>query len=892
MTTSRNLDAVLKSAAQPGTIVVTSNTRAARNLKRAYADLQLASGHSVWTSPEILPWSAWTKRLWHEHIFRSPREFTALLDDRQEQMLWEKIIAGDRRNLDAGALASQCTRAWRLIHSFRIPRDRATYQRKPDARAFFSWSSAYLAECQKNGWLDEARLLDHLHATASESLRNNSIVFWGFDSFTPQQQAFLDSLKSSGLDCQFLQPDGNPAEPVRIGLDDTVAELRAAALWSRALLQRSPKATVGIVIPNLDDVRAVAERIFLEVLHPAGLTITGTDIRRSFEISLGVSLKRVPIIGAAFALLNLAARQQNLEIVSRILRSPFVGREAESDARAMLDVYIRTKGVTELSLESVQNFANDRPGCTAFAKSLRDFGRSVAKLSGKLPPSRWSREILPLLDSAGWPGTRTETSFEHQARRSLADLLSSFAKLDLVAEPMDFASMVRRLSMLAADAIFQPENLGAPIQLVGILEAAGSQFDHLWVMGMHAASWPPDANPSPFIPIDLQRAHDSTGASTSERLQYAQSVTQRLLRSSPDIVVSYPYRDKDVDLEPSPIFAPFDRLDPSKVPISNAESYQRVLFASSGNESQVDKVAPIVDAPISSGGTKIFELQAACPFRAFAELRLDARELEMPAPGLDLRLRGRLLHRSLELVWEELQSSLDLKSKPQEELEGIIQRNVDRAMNEADTALLTGWEHEVAQLERDRLLELVAELLGEEKKRLAPFRVRDRELKTEITHGGITAKVKVDRIDELENGSLVLLDYKSGKPMVGRWNGERPDSPQLPIYASKLRTQLAAVAFVQLNREKIQFKGYSKSDNILPGVKRYDALTEKQRPAPTFDELLSNWNTNLEKLGAEFRRGVSDVDPKTRVTCDQCHLHMLCRINEAPLAPDEEAADD
>jgi hypothetical protein len=75
-------------------------------------------------------------------------------------------------------------------------------------------------------------------------------------------------------------------------------------------------------------------------------------------------------------------------------------------------------------------------------------------------------------------------------------------------------------------------------------------------------------------------------------------------------------------------------------------------------------------------------------------------------------------------------------------------------------------------------------------------------------------------------------------------------------------------------------------------VKRYDALTEKQRPAPTFDELLNNWNTNLEKLGAEFRRGVSDVDPKTRVTCDQCHLHMLCRINEAPLAPDEEAADD
>jgi len=890
MSESRNLDEVLQVASE-GALVITSNTRAARNLKRAFAERQLDRKVAAWQSPEILPWSAWLKRLWHEHIFRAPGQFTALLDDRQERIVWERIIAGDRSVLDASLLAAQCSRAWKLLHAFGIPLDKMSSQRKPDTAAFLRWSATYTLQCNKKAWMDEARLLDVLHAVAADVNAGRKVILWGFDSLTPQQEHFLEALRARKIDLHLIQAEAKPAVPRRISLEDTHTELRSAAMWSRSLLERSPETTIGIVIPNLEEIRPAADRIFLETLHPDALLISNADRRRSFDISLGIPLSDAPIVSTALSILSLAARTQGLEIASRILRSPFLGNQEEFGARALLDAHIRSKGVTEPSLERLQKFANDQNGCPIFAGSLRKLENSASRLSSKLLPSAWSRQILQLLTTAGWPGTRTETSSEHQARLAFVDLLSNFAKLDLVLDALDFPLMVRRLSAMADDSIFQPENLGAPIQLLGVLEAAGSQFEYMWVMGMHAAAWPPEPNPSPFLPIDSQRSLNVIGSSTAERLAYAERVTQRLLRSAPEVVVSYPIRDNDGDLSVTPLFAGCAELDRSPLADGATANVQRVLFASSSDASAADVKGPAVTEPISHGGTNIFKLQAACPFHAFAELRLDAKELEMPAPGLNFKVRGTLLHKSLELVWKELQSSSALQAKSQVELEELVGRNVSLALAQSEAALLTGWEQKVAELERDRLVFLIVGFLEKEKKRPTPFRVKEVELKTQVTHGGVTAEVKVDRIDELEDGSLVLLDYKSGArtPNVSQWAGDRPDDPQLPIYASHLKTDLAAVAFVQLNKENIQFKGFAKNENILPTVKSYGSLTEKQRPAPTFLDLLRDWQQTLEWIGDEFRSGQAKVDPKKKLqTCRYCHLDMMCRVNEAPFDPEED----
>lgn len=878
MTERRNLESVL-AAAQAGACVITSNTRAARNLKRAFADRQRAGNQSAWQSPEILPWSAWLKRLWQRHLFHSPGNFSALLDDRQERHLWERIIAADQPLVDAGALAAECSRAWRTLFAYQIPREKNAFRRKPDTATFFRWMNSYASLCERNGWLDEARLPDQLHGTAVSELEGREVIFWGFDSFTPQQQALIAVIEAAGVARRISDPGAERAIPSRIALKDSEAELRTAALWARAVLETEPGATIGVVVPHLEKLRSVAERIFLEVLHPGALTVAGNETRRAFEISLGVPLSQVPIIAAALSLLELASGAQSVEFVSRILRSPFLGDVDESGAKALLDAAIRSRGYTDLTLESLRNEASHPTACRGFAIDIRSFHAMVARLSGRYSPSAWSREILPLLTSAGWPGSRGVNSHEYQAQRAFVELLSEFARLDLVAETLEFSAMVRRLVRAADEKLFQPENLGAPIQIVGLLETSGSCFEHLWITGLHAAAWPPEAYPSGFIPIDLQRLHNVRGASAAERLEYARETMQRLLRSAKNVIVSWPMREQDVELTMSPLIADFP--DGREAIPENSFSYEHKLFAAAAGDSVIDDHGPVVTEPTSSGGTKAFKLQAACPFRAFAELRLNANELATPVPGVDHKLRGYLLHKALELIWVELQSQQELRSLSQVELEDLIQRNVERAVQESDAAMFAGWEKQVVEIERERLGNLILDVLKVEKERPAPFRVAEVEKKRQVTLGGITVDVKVDRIDELETGGLVLLDYKSGKPNISHWDGERPDDPQVPIYATELGSRLAAAGFVQINSEEIGFKGYAKKAGILP-VPNFESMSEKKRPAPSFEEMLTNWRETLERLGRQFREGHAAVDPKNRTkTCEVCHLGMLCRVNEA-----------
>ena len=64
------------------------------------------------------------------------------------------------------------------------------------------------------------------------------------------------------------------------------------------------------------------------------------------------------------------------------------------------------------------------------------------------------------------------------------------------------------------------------------------------------------------------------------------------------------------------------------------------------------ELPPINADEAQRGGARLLELQAACPFRAQAELRLGARALEEPGVGVDAAERGDLIHRALAVLWQ------------------------------------------------------------------------------------------------------------------------------------------------------------------------------------------------------------------------------------------------
>jgi len=99
------------------------------------------------------------------------------------------------------------------------------------------------------------------------------------------------------------------------------------------------------------------------------------------------------------------------------------------------------------------------------------------------------------------------------------------------------------------------EDEGAPVQVMGMLEAAGLRFDHLWIMGLHDEALPAPANPNPFLPTSLQRQHKLPHSSAERELEFANKLAERLLASAPDVVLSYPEREGDRTLSPSPLVA-------------------------------------------------------------------------------------------------------------------------------------------------------------------------------------------------------------------------------------------------------------------------------------------------------------------------------------------------
>jgi RecB family exonuclease len=130
-----------------------------------------------------------------------------------------------------------------------------------------------------------------------------------------------------------------------------------------------------------------------------------------------------------------------------------------------------------------------------------------------------------------------------------------------------------------------------------------------------------------------------------------------------------------------------------------------------------------------------------------------------------------------------------------------------------------------------------------------------------------------------EAGGHVLIDYKTGYASPKHWEPPRPDDPQLPLYASASREQLAAVAFAKLRAGDLKFMGYSRSEKLLPNVPVYR----------DWRGLLEGWKKEAAALGAAFASGEAKVDPKHDLkTCSLCDLQTLCRVFENLSALEDE----
>jgi probable DNA repair protein len=299
--------------------------------------------------------------------------------------------------------------------------------------------------------------------------------------------------------------------------------------------------------------------------------------------------------------------------------------------------------------------------------------------------------------------------------------------------------------------------------------------------------------------------------------------------------------------------------------------YRDLLFAQRRVEKVRDGKAPALATKTPKGGTRILVDQSACPFRAFAKHRLGAEPLEEPVEGLDARDRGSLLHALMKELWTELKGS--------EGLDGDLAGPIERAANAAIRELAL--EEPFASLERTRLAKLARDWLSVERER-EPFEVVALEEKRRLRVAGLELNGRIDRMDRLGSGGHAVIDYKTGRTTPQEWMGERPDDPQVPLYALNA-DDVSAAAFAKLKTGEMRYMGFSRAKDAIPKV----------QAAKNWDSLVAGWRTELEALGAGFAAGEARVDPKRMLqTCRYCDLQPLCRVYERVNALEEEGEEE
>ncbi|HSI28209.1 MAG: PD-(D/E)XK nuclease family protein [Methylophilus sp.] len=889
-------------------IILCASARLAQGIRLTLQQQYQQQGLSQWQAHEVYPLQDWLNQLTEHAILCGQIEVCdaplGMLSATQEALLWEQAIQSSLSRHEAAALfntnglASAAMEANRYLIEWNISVDMDTATE--ETRQFMQWRQQFQALCKQSGYLESVRYqtwqLEQLHRH-TYSLPGE-IQLAGFDRINPHLQALVNELQAQGISVSPFDMGVAAEEVKRMVFTETMDECRAAVHWAQQHLATNPLARLAIVVPGLDALRDTLAHLLDDVFHREALHPAHAETPRCYEFSLGLPLSRWPLVDTALSLLRLAFQQSPFSQteLSALLGNVYWSQaQYEADPRATLDAEMRRQLPLQVKASTFLRFVERKqqdihpvlsPALYADLNALLSLAKQTPR---KQTPSAWVNSFNQLLEATHWPGERSLSSHEYQCQQSFQRVLGQLAALDAWLGVIDAMTALHRLSQLCQAQIFQPQTVGLPnITLMGMLEASAQPLDAVWVMGMNDHVWPPLSRTNALIPAELQRQAATPNASSEVQIAFASQIHQRLLRSARQVIFSYADREGDRLLRISPLIQSIPHADTTPGAATLAET----LAQNSAQDWQWldDHQAPAVqDGEHVSGGTGLLRAQAICPAWAFYQYRLKARKLETPHNGLDAMQRGDLIHRVMAAFWAQ-QSSVDWASVQAEALKTQLAEIATTVIAEFNQAYAQPFSEVFCQLESERLSKLALTWLWEvERERPQAFKVKLIEEKFTPLIEGIQVTLIIDRVDALEDGRLVVIDYKTGSaPDYKNWASDKITEPQLPIYAAFILQEedIAAVCFGKLRLTDGGFTGVAAEDEIVSGIKAFNHEKNKlfdPLAFPDWPSILQHWRSQITKTAQALKAGEAAVVFESEQDLDYCDVLPLLRLPERQL---------
>lgn len=822
-----------------GLTVLTPNNRLSESILQQYF---IHSQNKTVDKPFCMPFNVAISKAYEQLHFHSSLVHPTLLNSAQCQHVWQKIIKSHPDITYSDGLLQSVISAWERCQQWQIQSDEATFHYTTQTQQFQQWCQNFEAQLNQKQLMTECQLIPYL-IQKNSLLFSQPVVWVCFDDFNPQQKELQAHLAKNGLTQYLYDLTDSPTIPQVLKAPNDKEEYQQLIAWLQQQLQHN-RSRIGVVVPELQQKSQAIQRILTSHFNPA-----------LFNISLGQPLSQFPLVAHALSMLHQDTKYLTPHQASLLLQSPYLsGAQEEFLARSE---YLQEASLLEDHMIPLPVF-------------IRDIQATAPKLAGLLSQmvfypqeasiNEWIHLFQERLNSLGFPGDYGLNSENYQCIHRFNLLFDELRQLSLLSRRLNKGEALAALHQLADNIIFQAKKTNTPIQICGLLEASGCEFDSLWVMGLTDQCLPQKVHLSAFIPPHLQRDLLMPHSLPARELQFAKQILRRLQHSADEVVFSYAQLQGDNPNLPCSLLSEFP-------------SFQPLLIHHQFIQTDLTPMEDSYTIPISteesiSGGTAILANQAKCPFKAFAEHRLRAKASSQTTEGLDAKERGKIIHRVMELLWKALGDQHQLFDLAEKALEAQIDQAIHTALARLKEHHPESFPPTAQEVEYIRLKRLVHDSLAWEKQR-SPFTIAGLEQSYTINLAGLDFQVRVDRIDQVADKKWII-DYKSSLPNSKPWNEDRPKEPQLLLYAL-LDNQINALLLMQLKRGKISCSGFSEEKQGIIGM----SSVKKEE---TWEENRSHWQEQLTVLAEEFKQGYCPPQPVQTSLCQQCDYQSLCRF--------------
>ncbi len=791
--------------ADDASTIVTANRRLARELSSVFAERQLQAGARAWRRPAIYSWHEWLAVLIESG--RPDASIPLRINAQQSRVVWEQCLRADIDDplINIGSLARLCRDSWNQLHEWRVPlaecQGRASGQ---DQRMFARAAGRYDTHLQDRGWIDDAILPDVL----AQQLRQGrvpvqgTLSLAGFDRLTPQATMLIEAAVEAGADRQFIAIRERSAGSL-VGCETPDSELRAAGRWAREILTDAPSTRLAIVVNDLEQDAVRSARLLREGFLPAW-QYAKEQYGHALNVSFGRRLGDYPAIHDALLMLRFLATDLRASDISLLLRSPFFGEQANF-GRSRLELLLRDVPDRRWSKIALLAFLrgradkDERGDGSDWLDRIAAATERLQQATTRQTAARWAEIIDELLQCLRWPGAAALDSEDFQLINRWRDLLNEFARLDLVIGTVTYEEAVTRLGSLANETIFQAETTAPAVSVLGVLEAAGMEFDKLWVTGLTATSWPPPGKPLVLVSRELQQQYSMPDSTPADTTAFAERVFHRLASSADDVVFSFPRLIGDAEQMPSALLG-----DSVTRPSAPDCGWHAAKLIAEPLESVADRVPAMRRGEAVTGGAATINRQRTDPFAAFACGRLGIRWMAPFQGGIPARIRGSLVHDTLQRLYDDRPDQEAIRrwsaSEQQQRISQALERSFWRHTRYADAVL-----KQLLAMESERCSKLLASVIAIDRQRDA-FSIDSVESDVSVTLSGATFNLRCDRVDRHDDGALIVIDYKTGTKRRFLARGE-PVDLQLVLYACALDASIAGLALFNVDSRETGLDG-------------------------------------------------------------------------------------